>query len=94
VTRTRSTRSHWTLALAIVLLNRPGLLQAADQAHSAGHVTQYDFATQGDLFLSHLVAPMTAGDVEVWSKTLLGGYLDSSGTGSHSSSTPRPWPTS
>ncbi len=70
--RTRLTGTR-ALALAVALLGSPGTLYAADHPRPAGCVTRYDIATRLDLLLAHLVAPATAGDVEEWSKTLLGG---------------------
>jgi Zn-dependent protease with chaperone function len=73
VTRNRSIRSLWLLALAVPLVHPAGTLHADDPDRPASRITRYDIATRDDLLLSHLVAPTMAGDIERWSKQLLGG---------------------
>ena len=68
-----SKRTAWILALATSLIAPAATLHAGEPERPPGRITRYDITTRNDLLLSHLVAPAMVGDIEQWSKQLLGG---------------------
>jgi Zn-dependent protease with chaperone function len=73
VRQTISTPVRRILALGAALIAPAVTLHAGDPGRATGHITRYDIATRDDLLLSHLVAPAMVGDIEQWSRQLLGG---------------------
>jgi Zn-dependent protease with chaperone function len=73
VIRQISNPTSWTLALATSLIAPPALFHAGEPERPPGRITPYDITTRNDLLLSHLVAPAMVGEIEQWSKQLLGG---------------------
>jgi Zn-dependent protease with chaperone function len=73
VTHNGSIPSRWLLILAPALLHPAGALHAGDPNRPANRITRYDISTPKDLLLAHLVAPAMVGDIQEWSKQLLGG---------------------
>jgi Zn-dependent protease with chaperone function len=73
MTRTRSIRSRWRLLLVAPLLGLAGTLLGGDPDRRDGRITRLDIATRDDLLLAHLVAPSMVGEIQQWSKQLLGG---------------------
>ena len=68
-----SKRTAWFLALATSLITPAAILHAGEPERPPGRITRDDITTRNDLLLSHLVAPAMVGDIEQWSKRLLGG---------------------
>ncbi len=68
-----SKRAPWIFALATSLFALAALLHAGEPDGLPGRITSYDITTRNDLLLSHLVAPAMIGDIEKWSRQLLGG---------------------
>ena len=66
-------RSSIPVVLVLTLAGYGWQADAGQPPRTPGRASRFELATRGDLLLSHLVDAATAGDVEVWSKTLLGG---------------------
>jgi Zn-dependent protease with chaperone function len=74
LTNARSSCPPWTWLVAVTaMLCTNADVRGGDGSRAGRRMTRYDVATPGDLLLHRLVAPATKGDVEEWSKLLLGG---------------------
>ena len=68
-----SKSTSWIFALAASLSVPAAILHAREPERPADRITKYDITTRNDLLLAHLVAPAMVGDIQQWSKQLLGG---------------------